>query len=164
MVFNVFDLIKGKTEVIPFDFTVNDRVVERGDFSIILKSPMNLSGNIYYDGEMINVKGGIQTTIEAQCSRCLNPFDYKLSIDFDEDFSKLDSDEEFYPIVDNSIDLRDMVIDNIILAIPFKVLCSDDCKGLCPECGCNLNEGNCNCAKDTGDPRLAILKDLFKEN
>lgn len=164
MIIDVFNLIKGKIDVIPFDFTVDSKVVERGDFKLVLKSPTSLSGNIYYNGEMINVKGCVLTTIEAQCSRCLEYFDYKLSADFDENYSKSDFDDEVYPIVDNSINLEDMIIDSIILSMPFKVLCSSECKGLCPECGYNLNEGDCNCSKDINDSRFAILKGLFKDD
>jgi uncharacterized protein len=164
MIIDVFDLLKGIIEVIPFEFDLTAKVVERGDFKLVLKSPMNLSGNIYYDGEMINVKGHVLATVEAQCSRCLRYFDYNISVDFDENYSKYDADDEVYPIVDNSINLKDMIIDSIILSMPFKILCSNECRGLCPECGYNLNEGNCNCSKDKIDPRFAILKDLFKDD
>ncbi|MDF2674142.1 MAG: hypothetical protein K0R09_2410, partial [Clostridiales bacterium] len=63
---------------------------------------------------------------------------------------------------ENSIDLKDMVMDNIILSMPIKFLCSPECRGLCPVCGKNLNKYQCNCNKNNVDPRLAVLKDLFK--
>ncbi|WDU84060.1 YceD family protein [Caloramator sp. Dgby_cultured_2] len=65
-------------------------------------------------------------------------------------------------ITEDRINLEDMIIDNIILSYPAKILCSDDCKGLCPVCGKNLNEGQCECLKDVIDPRLEALKQFFK--
>ena len=60
-------------------------------------------------------------------------------------------------------DLDPLITEDIFLDLPSKLLCSEDCKGLCPVCGKNRNEGDCGCEKQTVDPRLEILKQLMKE-
>lgn len=162
MTLNIFELLRKKVEELPFEITYNGDFIMREDFKLILKSPLKVCGNATYDGQIVNLKGSITGIIEGQCSRCLESLDYNLNVEFDEDFSKLEHNEEIYPIEEESIELKDMVIDNIILSIPFKFLCSEECKGLCPVCGRNLNKYQCDCNKDNIDPRLAVLKDLFK--
>lgn len=162
MILDASRLLKRKVEVLPFNVSYEADFIEREDFELKLKSPILVSGEAYYDGEIVRMKGNIKTLIEAQCSRCLKNIDYPLEINFEEEFSKAEH-EDAYPIMDNDdIDLKNMVIDNLILSIPLRLLCSENCKGLCPKCGKNLNTGSCNCEKDDVDPRLAVLKDLFK--
>ena len=162
MTLNIFELLRKKVEELTFEIAYNGDFIIRENFKLILKSPLKVCGNATYDGQIVNLKGSITGIIEVQCSRCLEPLDYQLNVEFDEDFSKLVHNEEIYPIEEESIELKDMVIDNIILSMPFKFLCSIECKGLCPVCGKNLNKHQCDCNKDNIDPRLAVLKDLFK--
>jgi uncharacterized protein len=63
---------------------------------------------------------------------------------------------------DNAIDLEDLMREQFLLALPMKPLCSDACKGLCPQCGANLNTNPCNCNPSWVDPRLKVLSDLLK--
>jgi uncharacterized protein len=164
MILDVSNLIKKKIQVLPFDLTYDEETLEREGFSINLNSPLRVVGNAYYDGEMIRVKGEVSVLIQAQCSRCLENVNYPLELDFEEEFSKLEI-EDSYPILEgDDIDLKDMVIDNIILSMPLRLLCSDECKGLCPNCGKDLNKGSCGCDIEDLDPRLSALKDLFKGN
>jgi len=70
-------------------------------------------------------------------------------------------DDEIIFIDGDTIDITNIVKNNIILSLPFKKLCKDDCKGICQNCGGNLNTTSCHCKEDDIDPRLAKLKDLF---
>lgn len=162
MTLDISELLRKRVDVLPFKVAYDIGIIEREDFKLILKSPLEVSGNATYDNHMVNLKGNITGIIEAQCSRCLEPFDFPLNIEFDEFFSKLESDEEVYPFEEEIIDLKDMIVDNLILSVPLRFICSEECKGLCPECGINLNRHQCNCNKNNIDPRLAVLKDLFK--
>ena len=164
MKLNVFELMVKKVQTLHYEFEESSKILKRDDFEIVLKSPLRVIGDVYYDGEIINVEGNISVTIEAQCSRCLCMFNYELDINFNEEYSKVVGDEEMYPIEDSSIDLTDVVIDNILLSLPYRVLCSTECAGLCPHCGRDLNKGICNCQGNEIDPRLETLKDLFKED
>lgn len=162
MTLNISELLRKRVEKLPFEVTFQGYSIEREDFKLILKSPLRVCGDASYDGQIVNLKGNITAIIEVQCSRCLESFDYHLDVEFDEDFSKLEHNEETYFIEEEFIDLEDMVIDNVILSMPLKFLCSEECKGLCTICGKNLNKYQCDCNKNNVDPRLAVLKDLFK--
>ena len=161
---NISELLKGNIETLPFNVSFNEDVLERDDFKLKLKSPISISGIIYYDDEIVNIKGKISLVAESQCSRCLTQFDNPMVVEFDENFSKDQKSDDFYPILDDNIDLKNMVIDNLIIWTPLKPLCSENCKGLCPICGKNLNYGQCNCKIDNVDPRLLSLKDFFKSS
>mgnify|MGYP001091754997 FL=1 len=68
------------------------------------------------------------------------------------------------PILQSVLDLEELARTDILLELPTKVLCSEDCKGLCSQCGKNLNEGECSCEKKQIDPRLAILSQLLDQD
>jgi uncharacterized protein len=117
----------------------------------------------------ILAQGSFQTGIPLDCSRCLKDFVTSLAITIE---------EEYFPIIDvNSgtpleipdepgsftidehhiLDLREAIRQNALLAIPMKPLCREDCPGLCPQCGKDLNEGPCDCPEESIDPRWAKL-------
>lgn len=162
MTLNISELLKKRVSELSFEVALEGDSIKREDFILKLKSPLKVYGNADYDGQIVNLKGNITGIIEVQCSRCLEPMDYKLDVEFEDGFSKLVNDEEIYLFEEDTIDLFNMVIDNLILSLPFKYLCNEECKGLCQECGKNLNKYQCDCNKDNVDPRLAVLKDLFK--
>ena len=73
-----------------------------------------------------------------------------------------DENDDVIILDSNEIDLQDIIVQALSCALPITSLCSEDCKGFCPECGCNLNIETCNCEVDDIDPRLAVLKDFLK--
>ena len=95
------------------------------------------------------------------CARCLRPVAVPLRVEMDERFSRRpddaedeDEDEgETRAIVDSCIDLTDCARELLILELPMRVLCSEDCKGLCPVCGADRNEVSCACLRDAGSVR-----------
>lgn len=117
----------------------------------------------------IVIQGTLHTQISADCVRCLTPCKLPCDIEI--------SDLFVYPapsgsavssnpyIVDDGgfIDLQPIIREEGILAVPIQALCSPDCKGLCPVCGQNLNEGTCTCADESIDPRLSSLRELLDE-
>jgi uncharacterized protein len=133
------------------------------------------------------LRGGMSCRIELSCVRCLEPFaldvDEKLDLMFlpqsanvgpaageslEDELTEvsgrgLEPEElavSFYR--DERIDLSQMVVEQIVLALPMKPLCSDDCRGLCPQCGANRNLQTCSCAPEDTDPRWAPLRTLAK--
>lgn len=126
--------------------------------------------NFPYKGEVVLiridkgllVRGALVTTVETICSRCLCGFDQDLPIKFDEEFL-LQRDEGAF-IIDEyrQIDLSEVARQYTLLAEPMKPLCREDCAGLCPRCGSNLNLEACDCTKEI-DPRLAVLASLAKD-
>lgn len=119
--------------------------------------------------ETLYLEGNIRTVVEMECSRCLDaarlpidvPFKYVLAPmqkDHQEEKELNPEDLDFIFYEDDLIDLDPLVIEQIILQIPMRILCREDCKGLCPHCGINLNAGTCKCHKEQIDIRLAVLK------
>lgn len=132
-------------------------------------SPLTADVTTWGEDGMAHVEGEIAVDIELACSRCLEPTSVHVSLPFHERF-KLESTidgsepEEVIPVDEDKLEIEPMLEEMMMLALPFVPLCSEDCKGLCHTCGTNLNERNCGCSNDRIDPRLAALKDLFKEN
>ncbi len=87
------------------------------------------------------------------CDRCLTQASENQVHEFEEEFDKTEA-------VDDLIDVTELLRDELLAGQPLKNLCKADCKGLCPKCGANLNEGECGCDKFIVDPRLAALKDF----
>ena len=127
-------------------------------------------------GKSVLVNGSIQISVSMRCSRCLGDFSYPLDIEFKEEYSpseELDQEGEheltgselnlgFY--TNDEIDTGELVKEQVLLAVPMKPLCNRECRGICPGCGINLNEGACNCSTENVDPRLAPLKRFMKSN
>jgi len=118
------------------------------------------------DVELVSFEGGIeaQGTVRAPwvgiCRRCAEPVEGELAIPVHERFADAGvagpSDEDFYPIELDAIDLAPLVRDAVVLELPMAPLCKDDCAGLCIHCGANRNEGDCGCVAPR-DPRWANL-------
>lgn len=120
--------------------------------------------------------GTLHTSLELTCARCLDLFSMPLQFSLEEEFHPtidiytgaslpLPADDEVATRIDahHEIDLTEIVRQNILLAIPPNPICRTKCKGLCPTCGKNLNEGPCDCKRDKVDPRLEKLKQLLDE-
>ena len=125
--------------------------------------PVKLDLILKPDGDEIDLIGFIDTELLLACSRCLETFSYSIHIELNERLSKtLKSEEEdIIFIEDDKLDLNEIVENNIISILPIKKLCNKDCKGLCHQCGINLNQSTCKCEFEDIDPRLAKLKNLF---
>lgn len=100
------------------------------------------------------------------CDRCFEPNNRKLAFRFSHILVTApgeDSDDDYIEAPDYMLDTDALLRDDILLGLPSKFLCKDSCKGLCPKCGKNLNEGKCNCPEHEPDPRLAALSALLKD-
>ena len=112
-------------------------------------------------------QGEIVTQLQIQCVRCLAPISYPLTIHLADQFARnprlLDQDRDsVFPILGKgTIDLVPPLREHILLDLPLHPLCRPDCRGLCSQCGANLNETQCDCSQEEIDPRLAVLKALL---
>ncbi len=121
-------------------------------------------------GDQYFCQGNLTVTVEEECSRCLTLFgetvtgELSFFIRFAAKTGLESEDDEviFLKPGEHVVDLREMVREAIILALPFKPLCDPECKGLCQYCGANLNEGACACRQDKPDDRWEDLKDLME--
>lgn len=112
------------------------------------------------------VEARLEGALTAECARCLNDFRQELAIDFTElyAFTAKSLTESNLLVPENGqIDLAPLVREEFLLAVPIRPLCQADCKGLCPICGENRNEVECNHEDEAGDPRMQVLKSLLKK-
>jgi uncharacterized protein len=150
-----------------------------GDEEYRVTAPVDLRMTIHMDRDRFRLVGTVKTELELQCSRCLEPFKLPVDRAFDLRYlpaaavePKMDDDDDdeievedddvamtFYR--DEQIDLNELLREQFYLALPMKPLCSEDCKGICPQCGTNRNTAPCDCTPQWEDPRLAGLKTLL---
>lgn len=124
------------------------------------KEPVFLKGTIFNIGDEFLLKGCIKTVVQLNCCCCNKPVDRKINLLIEEVFSNDDAQNEVWVFNGNIIELNPVIISNIALDIPMKVLCKEDCKGLCPKCGHDLNESDCNCDMTELDSRFEVLNQL----
>ncbi len=112
------------------------------------------------------VRGTLKGAVKLACDRCAEFFEYGIEVDFDafEQLPNGDEDDGDPRVrVENGqlqLDMGTILWEEFALALPFKPLCGESCKGVCPGCGANLNSGECSCELDDGDERLAVFRDL----
>jgi len=132
--------------------------------------PLNVNLEATGRAGIVHVEGELTLDVEIACSRCLEPVKHAIVVPFHERFKPhhakngAENEEEVIVTEDDKYDLEPLIEDTMMLSLPFAPLCSDDCKGLCSSCGASLNETNCGCSKEKIDPRLAALKDVFKQS
>ena len=125
---------------------------------------VRVKGNVYFTGDVYRVGGEIAVTKCFDCDRCLAAVRREEVYTLAEDFSRHEHEDALLLSEAGDIELADVVRETIIAAQPTANYCRDDCKGLCPVCGKNLNDGDCGCERVAVDPRLAALKDFVIED
>lgn len=149
------------------DFCVEgmlDRLVAKDDMWR-LPWPIQVKGTISNSGGILNMKGAIAGFALLKCDRCLEPFAWPLFVNIEEEFAhEPSSDGDDLNIYEGSyLDIDDIIYNDLVLALPMKFLCTLECKGLCPECGTNLNYQRCQCEAKT-DMRLIGLGEWLERN
>lgn len=158
-----------------FDFSEGDtwfkecfKSGEVPDFSL---DKIDVSCLITKTSGTVYIKGSLSGLLDICCSRCLEKTKLSIGGDFayslipakaeqSEDLELKPEELEISFYQGDFIDLAPIICEQIILQIPMKVLCSEECKGLCQHCGINLNKSSCNCSSDVMDSRLAVLKNF----
>ena len=129
--------------------------------------PVIAEGTVRNTAGVLVMKGLITTCIHGTCDRCASDFDREMEIPIDavlvtELANEENEDEWVFPLEGNDADLDEIIRTVFVLNMDSKLLCKEDCKGLCCRCGKNLNDGPCGCEKEI-DPRLAALKQLLNK-
>jgi uncharacterized protein len=145
------------------------------DYEFDLQEPPLVTGRADRAGSDMRVRGRIEAALAAQCDRCLSEVAIPLEIPFDLLYAPADPgaghggehelherDLDFAVYENDQINLDEMVLEQLELSLPSRVLCREDCRGLCPQCGADLNVEQCNC-KPQIDPRWQALADLKAE-
>lgn len=151
------------SESLPFEYEMDLSDLEFSGCSS-LKKPVKIKGAAKNRAGVVFIELTAEYTISAPCDRCAADIERKESLPLTYvvvQETEGEDTEDFVVAEDQKVDLDPLVRDDIVIRYPSKLLCSPDCKGLCPNCGKNLNEGDCDCAKEQTDPRLDALKAFF---
>ena len=133
------------------------------------QQPVEIDAQLDKATHQIYLKADVQTSGNFQCDRCLDDFAQELSASYrvfymynNNEGAKFPPEEIQFVTSDTiDIDLTDDVCQMVLLSVPLKLLCTEECKGLCPHCGSNWNHNLCDCKEEIGDPRLQGLQDLL---
>jgi uncharacterized protein len=170
----VSDLKVRLRDELDFDFQENWSYLSTASIKLTVVAPVRARGKVTYTGRSYLVEGEVETTLQLSCDRCLADFLYPLKVDLQEGYAANTGatpegtgagiePDEIRPLEGETINLKPAVAETLALALPMKSLCHEGCRGLCPRCGQNLNEGQCRCGTEIIDPRLAILGKLLPQ-
>ena len=151
---------------VPFSTSVDLSDLQYGN-SFPVTEPVTAQGQVRNTAGVLVMTGSVRTTIHGVCDRCATEFDREIEFPIDvvlvtELANEENEDEWVFPLEGDSADLDDIVRTVFVLNLDSKLLCKEDCKGLCHRCGKNLNDGPCSCQKEL-DPRFAALKQLLEK-
>ena len=139
-----------------------------GDFPILQKSPVVLTVT-NQENKTVFIRGSVDVTLSIPCGRCLEEVPTQICFDIDkkltiEEGGLLDEEmEETDYLIGFELDVDKLVYAEILVNWPMKVLCKEDCEGICKVCGANLNKGDCGCQRTELDPRMAAIQDIFSK-
>lgn len=164
MLLNVQKIINAPGERIEFQFDLDLSDVDFGG-RYPVQNPVVVTGDVRNVAGMLLLQFTASTVLKSVCDRCLKSFDEAKRVHYECMLAQELEDEENDDILlleDGCVDLDELVRTIFILEMDTKTLCSEDCKGLCPGCGVDLNQGSCTCKKEV-DPRLAVLAKLLEQ-
>ena len=161
--------IEGKTQVVEAPVSMDFFQSKLGSFPVIEKKPICVTlVNTGKKVVKIEAKGSIVLAIP--CDKCLKDVPTEFEVDISEEIDMKASREDRIKDLDEinyvtgcSLDVEQLVHNEILIHWPLRVLCKENCRGICPKCGMNLNEGTCDCDQFVPDPRMAVISDIFSK-
>ncbi len=162
MILDLSQVLTNSGMTLEIDGCANVGDVALNGQNIHFTEPVKVKGSVKNISGMLYLDIRCKAYFETQCSRCLDTIRRELEFEANERIAKSGTDEEVIIIDSHELDLDEVVIKSFGLELPINYICSDNCKGLCHVCGCNLNHKKCDCEDDNIDPRLAALKDFLK--
>ena len=129
-------------------------------------TPIQIKGIVKNVAGVVTLEYSVSFEMQLSCDRCLKEFKRCFSEDFYHILvNRLESEDDLYGdyivVEDSLLNMDELVVSDVVLMLPNKNLCSDDCKGLCSQCGKDLNQGDCGCTEPKGDSRFDVLKQLL---
>ena len=175
MKINLEKLLSREIDNLDLNFCEKIDSINYCDNSYKLTTPMCVEGKIRHTSDGIYLDCEVQYSIADNCGRCLDDVEVELQYPVQGFIVKEEIDEDkieehdVYVYTDETIDLLPMIEDSLSFNMPQRTLCNEECKGLCQNCGANLNKGECSCDTDANDeesidPRLAKLQNFFKKD
>lgn len=165
MKIDLTDLFNGNSKELNISHTVDMSDLVYSTYTPI-KEGVKVNGKLYIRADVVFLDVDISFTFTGFCDRCAEDltknFDFKIKKVVVEKLQNEKDDDDYIVVENRVLDLDAFVWEEVSLSLPSKMLCSEDCKGLCPQCGANLNVSECDCKKDI-DPRLSALLQLLDE-
>lgn len=151
----------GESVDIVYDMDLNDYELFNSNPFV---SPVEIRGRVYNAAGVVTISYSVTFRLELSCDRCLTELERDFSYDFKEIIVNEENPENdnYIGALNYELDIDDLVTTDILLSLPHKILCKEDCKGLCFKCGADLNRTTCQCDTKEVDPRLAVLGELLK--
>ncbi len=163
MKINLINLLNGEQDSLSVDYQLDLSDFIYGTYNPV-KEPVSVKGRLYSKADVLYIDLDIKFTFYGVCDRCAEEIKKDFSITLNkiivEELQNIDNDDDYIVVENQLLDLDALVNEEISLSLPSKMLCNDDCKGLCPKCGTNLNVKKCDCKSDV-DPRMAALLQLL---
>ena len=164
MLLDLHEIIETPGGIVPFQCDLDQ---ERLAFPDLVKfgGPVTAKGRVRNTAGILELTAQVEADMTVRCDRCAAEFQQRLTPSFQATLQAdaLDMDSEnVFPLTGDAIDVSDVLETCFILDLDQKFLCREDCKGLCPDCGKNLNDGPCSCKKQI-DPRMAVLGQLLDD-
>lgn len=164
MIINLSELynLEGKEKTYTAEIEMTELKALGGVYEIAAKEPVMLRiRNL--GGRKLLLEGNVRLTLRMPCNRCLKPVSCPFDVSFSEELDK-NPTEETHPYVNGySLDVEQLLLYELIPDLPMRILCQEDCQGICNQCGTNRNEQPCNCDQRVPDPRMAGIENLFKQ-
>ena len=165
----IISLVHMPADGLRFEHQYRAGELETGDFSFEIHHPVQVSGRVDRVGPDMRLRGGIKASISTTCDRCLKQVTISIDSPFDLLYTPEDTggagefelqtrDLDFDLYKNDEINLDDLVLEQLELSLPSRILCQQDCLGLCPQCGVDLNAEKCDCQQQI-DPRWQALAD-----
>ena len=161
-------MLRGEINRIEVDFLLEPEAIGGVDFP----EQAHVTGEITNRGGYMRLVASADIPYRGECARCLDPVSGVYTLPFERtvvtegtltEEQEEDNVDEFVIIEGGFLDIDDAVRESLILSFPMRLLCSEDCAGLCPKCGRSLKTGDCGCPKKEIDPRLAVLATLLEK-
>lgn len=165
MLLNLRDVLASDKLAVEFDYTM-DLSGEELYAEHPFRQPVRVQGSLVDKSGVFYLTAHVQAPVDTHCARCGAPVSYVKELELSLAVVRSageEAAEDVYEVEGDSFELDEIIREQLILNLEMTVLCREDCKGLCPKCGHNLNQGDCGCDRTETDPRLAKLKQLLKE-
>ncbi|MBQ7822197.1 MAG: DUF177 domain-containing protein [Clostridia bacterium] len=165
MKLDVRKLLTGECVRIPIDYTLESSALPVFD-DVVFEPEVHVNGELTNNGGYMRLALLCSIAYDAICARCLKEVNDTININFEKtvceegDLQNTDNDD-YVEINDGMLDIDEALIEDMILNFPLKIVCDENCMGLCPKCGKDLNSGSCSCVTKEIDPRLAPLLKFF---
>ncbi len=171
MLINLTELFTrdGKEKTYEAELDMTHFLVPDGDCPVVDKKPVRLR-IVNMGDRTLQTDGTAELSLLIPCDRCLEPVKTSFSLSLERTLRMDQTEEEKLESLDEqpylqgyTLDVDRLVRDELLPNLPMKVLCDEDCKGICNRCGANLNRESCGCDRSSLDPRMSVIQDIFKQ-